>query len=366
MIIRMNKSLPERRPPRVIPRRAEPLPDEELAPLPPALPPVDPWAEEPARLRSEDEWETDDTDAADDRDPEPSPDRPRNRTEAGIPSAERRRRRRLLSATEKAELPPSVVPRGQAVRIFVSTRWFSGTLASICLLMLILFYTNGAFVIREIYVSGTRYLTPPEIFQRSGLANLHIFSLDPLDVANLLKQDTTIADAQVIIGWPPTMVQISITEREPALIWEQAGQRVWVDVRGQVMALRQDLQTLVRVVVPKPSTVAHLGPCPLQGMTELLGPGNCIDPQTVLGALKFKALYPNVEEMVYDPVRGLGFQDGRGWVLWFGDGTDIDVKMAVYNRMIEEYFVKQGIQFVEVNVVNPDVPWFCAGPSCSR
>jgi len=121
------------------------------------------------------------------------------------------------------------------------------------------------------------------------------FLVDPAQIAVQLEQDPAIAHASVEVGWPPNQVQISITEREPALIWEQSGVRVWVDVRGRVMALRQDVAGLVRVVVQKPSKNVHLGPCPLQGMDEVLGPGSCVDADIVAGALQFKGALSRCE-----------------------------------------------------------------------
>lgn len=277
------------------------------------------------------------------------------RFQNAISIAERRRVRRLQKASVGGEPPPSVLPRNMPFRVYVSTRWFSALMAALLILVLVMFLSNSAFYVSEIFVGGSRYLAPPEIFQRSGLANMHVFWIDPQAVEAQLRLDPTIADAQVTVGWPPIMVEITITEREPALIWEQAGQRVWVDVRGRVMQQRQDVPGLLRVSVEKPAKIPGRAPCPLMGVDDVLGPGSCIDPDIIAGALQFKALYPNVTEIVYDPEKGLGFRDGRGWLLWFGDGRDIEVKMSVYNRIQEEFWVKKGVQFVEVNVGNPDL-----------
>ncbi len=276
--------------------------------------------------------------------------------------AERRRLRRLRRATDSNSLPPALVPRGLPFRIYVSTRWFSALIVVTLLVVLHLFLTRDVFFIRVIYVGGTRYLSSGEIFQRSGLANLHVFWVDPAQVEVTLELDPAVANAVVEVGWPPNMVNITISEREPALIWEQSGQRVWVDVRGRVMQLRQDLPNLVRVIVEKPSADLNRGPCPLQGMDEVLGPGSCIDPATVAGVLQFKALYPTVNELVYDPAKGLGYQDGRGWRLWFGDGSYIATKMAVYEKIVRQVYIEQGKQFVEVNVAYPDAPYYSLVP----
>ncbi len=304
--------------------------------------------------------------------PEPQERRERSRSlghvsiapsEATAGLAERRRLRRLKRAVNQNALPPVVVPRGMPLHIYVSTRWFSALIVAALLVVLYLFLTRDVFFINVIYVGGTHYLSSGEIFQRSGLAKMHIFWVDPPDVEKRLEADPAIANANVEIGWPPNMVQITITEREPALIWEQSGQRVWVDVGGRVMQLRQDLPYLARVVVEKPSPYVHPGPCSLQGMDEVLGPGSCIDADIVAGALQFKALYPDVDEMVYDPTKGLGYHDGRGWVLWFGNGTDIQTKMAINDAIVKQVYVEQGKQLIEVNVADPEASYYTLAPS---
>jgi hypothetical protein len=285
-----------------------------------------------------------------------------SRPEAAADMAERRRVRRLRKAMRGHSPPPAAIPRGMPLQIYVSTRLFSALIVAALLVVLYLFLTRDAFFVNVIYVGGTRYLTSGEIFQRSEIARMHVFWVDPGAIETRLEADPAVANARVEIGWPPTLVQVSITEREPALTWEQAGQRVWVDIGGRVMQLREDLPDLVRVVVEKPSQSVNLGPCPLQGMNEVLGPGSCIARTTVAGALQFKALYPNVDEIVYDPVKGLGYHDGRGWVLWFGDGADLATKMAVMNRIVDEVFVGARRQIVELNVTDPDAPYISLAP----
>lgn len=273
---------------------------------------------------------------------------------------ERRKQRRAQRMIELATTMPAAVPRDAARQIFISWRWLSAIIVVALLIVLYIFLSQDAFYIHSIYVgySGTtQYLTPPEIFERSGLANVHLFWVDAAEVERKLEQDPQVASAEVSVSWPPNMVQITITERQPALVWEQSGQRVWVDVRGRVMALRRDIPSLVRVIVEKPSKDVHPSKCPLQGTDSVLGAGSCIDQDTVNGVLQFKAMYPNVAEVVYDPVKGLGFHEGGGWLLWFGNGVDIPAKMADYNAIVEN-MLANGLQPVEVNVANPDAPYY--------
>ena len=275
---------------------------------------------------------------------------------------ERRAMRRARKRAQLAAELPAAIPRDSPRLIFISWRWLSGLLVLGLVGMLYLFLTRSEFYIHQIYVGYTdseHFLTPDEIYGLTGLANSHIFWADANAVKALLETNPQIASADVRIGWPPDMVQVTITERQPALIWEQSGQRVWVDVRGRVMALRRDMPDLVRVIVEKPSQAVHVGKCEWQGVDRVLGRGDCIDQNTVNGVLQFKALYPNVTEVVYDPVKGLGFHEGGNYTLWFGDGIDIQTKMAVYNAIIAD-LQKRGIQPSEINVANPDAPYYNA------
>src|SRR5207248_1402782 len=97
-----------------------------------------------------------------------------SRTEVATNVAERRRLRRLKKSADSNELPPIAIPRDMPFRIYVSIRWFSGLLVALLVVVLYLFLTRDTFFIHQIGVGGTHYLTPPEIFERSGLANMHI------------------------------------------------------------------------------------------------------------------------------------------------------------------------------------------------
>ncbi len=46
---------------------------------------------------------------------------------------------------------------------------------------------------------------------------------------------------------------------------------------------------------------------------------------------------------------------GRGWMFWFGDGTDMLTKIAVY-EIVRQVYERRGRRFLEVNVSDPDAP----------
>lgn len=264
--------------------------------------------------------------------------------------AERRRRRLRRQGIDPDRPDTRVRPMGV---VWVSWRWLSGGLTIILLVVLYVLLFSELFYIDSMAVGGEHYLTREQIFQLSGLANKHLFWVDPDKVEEELKAHPSISDARVFIGWPPNMVSIFVTEREPAIIWEVRGGerselglapfRVWVDVNGTViMNVREDRGDLVRVVD--------------YTSDEPLGIGSQVDRSVIAGALQLKNMFPNIETLQYDPVKGLGYTDGRGWTAWFGTGTDMEMKTKVYDKIVRQNYPE--IQFLEVNVSNPDHPYF--------
>jgi hypothetical protein len=222
-----------------------------------------------------------------------------------------------------------------------SWRAVSGMLVVGLSVVLYLFMTMDAFYVSSVAIGGEKYLSREEIFRYSDIARRQIFWIDPHEVEKRLEAVPNIADAQVLVGWPPNMVQIIVTEREPALTWEQ-GVRVWVDVNGIVMKQREDRPDLLRIVVP--------------GATEPIGVGERIPQSIVEGALFLKKRYANIDVLLYDSTKGLGYHDGRGWTVWFGTGEDMDTKLLVYNQLVAD--ITDKLQPGEIIMSDPDRPYY--------
>lgn len=211
--------------------------------------------------------------------------------------------------------------------------------------VLALFFLSDVFYVRSISVGGLRYLTKEEVFTYANIANMHVFWVEPSYVRANLLESPTVADAEVRIGWPPNMVNIVVQEREPALVWEQNGVALWVDIQGNVMAQREARPDLIRVSVDNPTVD---GP---------LGNSGRVDVEVVYGLLQLQDLRPDIEVWRYDPAKGLGFRNENGWDIWLGTGTGMPEKMLIYNTLVQT-ITARGIQPGEINIVNPDAPFY--------
>ncbi|MBN1964360.1 MAG: FtsQ-type POTRA domain-containing protein [Anaerolineae bacterium] len=257
--------------------------------------------------------------------------------------AQRRAARRTRKQRAPAQRMPSAARRRRSRAAYLlSWRVVSGLIVIGLSVVLYLFLTADAFFVSSVAIGGEKYLERGEIFRDSAVAQQHILRIDPENVEKRLEEVPNIADAQVMVGWPPDMVQIVVTEREPALTWEQ-GVRAWVDVNGIVMKQREDRPDLLRIVA--------------QNAEEPIDPGSRI-PQTIVdGALLMRSRHPNIDVLLYDPLKGLGYHDGNGWTVWFGTGDEMDVKLLVYYRVVEAIRA-QGIQPGEIVMSDPDRPYY--------
>jgi cell division septal protein FtsQ len=226
-------------------------------------------------------------------------------------------------------------------RAFIRWRYVSGFVVVCLLIVLAVFFISDSFYIHRIAVTGLEAMTLDEVYQLTGIADTHLFWVDPVEVRRNLLTSPTIADAQVVVSWNAPLVQVLIQEREPALLWQQGENSQWLDLQGRIMqqrGVRSDL--LVVTAEGEPSD-------------------DDVSAQTVNGALQIRALLSGVTQLRYSTATGLGYDDPRGWQVWFGDGDDIPEKILIYNAIVEDLQAR-AIQPRLINVSNPDAPYYNA------
>ncbi len=227
---------------------------------------------------------------------------------------------------------------------FPGWRLLSGIIALTLALVLVIFFTTDVFYVRTLSVEGLDNLTREEVFALADVANLHIFAINPATVRANILRSSSVAAARVQLGWPPDMVQISLEERQPALVWEQAGVTTWIDLQGRVMLQREERSDLLRV-----SAQARLEGPP--------GPNLQLDAGIVSGALQLHGLVPQLEQLRYHPDNGLGYTAAGGWQVWLGTGPGMMDRIQVYDALVSD-LTRRGIQPTEINVANPYAPFY--------
>jgi hypothetical protein len=227
----------------------------------------------------------------------------------------------------------------------VSNKWrvLSGLLTISLLVGLILLTQSSFFQVSEITMEGLERYTEGEISQAINVTGSSIFFINPQRV----KEDLTLtypglSEVEVKLSWP-AQVQISLEERRPVLAWSWDGHVRWVDHNGVAFE-------------PDDSSVDVI-----QVNSAMLPPtieDRFVDPRIVDTVTALAGYLPEDVEMIFDSDHGLGWNDSRGWVVYFGFNDDDAVqKMNVYLSLVE-YLQGKGIAPAVINVENLDSPYF--------
>lgn len=267
---------------------------------------------------------------------------------------------RRMNVAHSAALPPVTVPRTarkrrwrnrrffhfptRAVkRVVTSSRWISLSLVAVCAYALALIGQYEAFYLRLVPVTGAVTISPSEIVAASGLANTHVFAADPNEAATRVSQLPGVVSATVTLEWP-SQVSVAVVENSPIAIWQQAGEQFWVDKEGNLIPSRVETTGLLVIESELDQPVGEL----------------TFVPKAVLaGALQLRELRPNIDRLYYRPSGGLSYQDGRGWRVYFGVGTDMPQKLAVYESVVENLQTR-GLTPQYISVSNQEKPYYKA------
>ncbi len=198
--------------------------------------------------------------------------------------------------------------------------------------------TDSRMYVSGINLGGASLVPQDEIYAQSGLANVHAFWINPQQAAENIKAVPGIQDATVTVQWPAT-INVVVVERVPQVLLVDGTREWWVDKTGARYASRGELPGLLPVVNDSK-----------QEMTS-------VPVEAVQGALQLRELRPNIERLYFDFERGLSYQDGRGWRGYFGTGTDMAQKLAVYESLVAD-LQDNGITPKLIDVTKPLSPYY--------
>ena len=234
----------------------------------------------------------------------------------------------------------------------LGSRWVS---AGLTLLLVFLLYTMGTantFKVTAIELTGNQRLDTAIISTSIGLTGQPIYKAIPFKIEKALRAafpELKHVSVRVVF---PNHLQVAVVERTPILAWFQDGNTKWIDSDGIAFPPRGDVPGLVQVASssnpPKPPEDSPKPPVDQP----------FIDPAMVQAILALYSQVPGGTPVIYDSKYGMGWQDSRGWSVYFGQNTqEIEMKKKVYEAILDT-FSKQGIQPSLVSVAYLDAPFY--------
>lgn len=259
-----------------------------------------------------------------------------------------RRRFEALLSLPRPTLRSLALP---GVQLRPGWRLLSFTLVVLLAVALYLLWTMPQFRVVVAQVSGNQRLTADEINAVLGLNGRPIFLLSPADIeAQALRNYPELASVTASVSLP-NRVSIAVVERQPVILWQQDGSYTWIDADGVAFRPRGEAAGLVVVqALAAPPAPPVLDP-------DSLAARPYISAETVNAILTLAPFAPPGTPILYDPQKGLSWNDGRGWQAVFGSGQDMAVKVRIYQALVDS-LVGRGIRPVLINVAYYKAPFY--------
>lgn len=261
-----------------------------------------------------------------------------------------RRRYDIALNNQGAEMRLPSVPT-----IGIGWRLLSGLLVIVLGFIVYMLWYSPIFTVSTLDITGLVRLTNEEINSVANVIGKSIILISPSN----LEQDLQAAfpelvnvsvDIQV-----PNKVAVNLVERQPVFTWQQDGQTFWVDADG--VAFKPNSAGGPSITV-QGSELPSIKPPESENLEDEGKPSQTLPVELVNAILTVSQEAPENTHLVYDSRHGLGWQDPRGWQVFFGKGDDqIDMKLLVYNKTWKR-LKKAGIRPALINVEHVHAPFY--------
>lgn len=259
------------------------------------------------------------------------------RTMPSAPMVKRQGRKvNIPLRTKGAELQLPAFPQLQ-----LGWRFISGAIFFLSLAVVFSFSSLDTFEVSSINLKGSHRLGAEAILSQIDLVGKAIISTKPEEVVQEITESfPSLKSVKVSTGLPAS-VNIQIIERDPIILWQTEETPLWIDADGVTFPVRGEAETILTVLAngnPPEITTLEETETP-EGDEEISIFKEQSFPKTTLefinGMLSLSEYLPDETYLQYDPQFGLGWQDPRGWLVYFGsDTSEIDIKLAEYETII--------------------------------
>jgi cell division septal protein FtsQ len=212
-------------------------------------------------------------------------------------------------------------------------------------------YTLPTFRVTQAKVTGNQLISTEELSAAMSITGQPVFMLKPSDLETRLRlnyPELSSVDVSVSL---PNVVAVNVVERKPVVRWEQGGGYTWIAEDGVAFRPRGEIPELI-------SVMAVAAPALDLRASDLLNPVPFISTGMVQAIKGLGNHVPPGMPILYDPTLGFGWNDPRGWSVYFGtSSSDIELKMRVYETLVNS-LTQRGIRPVMINVTYPTAPYY--------
>ncbi len=233
---------------------------------------------------------------------------------------------------------------------------------------LFLIWRAPVFQVNTMAAKGLQRLTVSDLNAVMRTYGKSVFTINPKTLSQSLQQAfPEIAKVSVKVNLPAS-VKVVVTEREPIISWIQDGTETWVDVDGVSFPQRgEPAKPLLKVEGhgTMPGSTQAAAPEDMQvttdgqvAVTSTITPTLRLSPDLLAAILELGEKMPADTLLVYDSEHGLGWNDPKGWEVFFGqEDSDMSMKLTVYQALVNQ-LESQGIQPAMISVEYVHAPYY--------
>ncbi len=255
-----------------------------------------------------------------------------------------RRRFDVALGTPGAEIRLPAIPH-----IRLGWRLLSGFLVVLLLSLLYTLWNSPIYKVKSAHVVGINRLNRQEINTVLKIEGLSIFAIEPRSLKQALEEAfPELYNISLQVQFPAKVV-VSVTERQPIIAWHQDGVTFWVDQEGVAFPPHgeADLQVTVEAFT-----------APESRSDTAVGAGVFLSPELLSAILAVGTIAPPDSPVLFDQEHGLGWQDPRGWHVYFGaSGQHMEPRLQVYQTIVEN-LVAEDIAPTMISVEHLHAPYF--------
>ncbi|QYK50080.1 MAG: FtsQ-type POTRA domain-containing protein [Anaerolineales bacterium] len=256
-----------------------------------------------------------------------------------------RRPRYIKLAEAGAELRLPALPSVQ-----VGWRVVSASLVGLCLFLLYSMFASDTFTVARVALQGAQRVDGNAINSALGISGSSIFAIEPDELYTILRDQFPELERVSVSIALPGRVTVTVKEREPIIVWEQAGLTLWLDAAGVAFMPQGDAASLIRVTA--------LDAPPAMASNNVTSSHQLIRPEMVFVIQALDRIAPEDAPLIYDPKQGFGWSDPGGWLVYFGqDGQDIDQRLAVYLKILDELRARRMVPTM-ISVAQLHAPYY--------
>ena len=206
--------------------------------------------------------------------------------------------------------------------------------------------------VSEAQVIGNQMLSLEEINSSLNIAGQPVFLVIPSKLERQLRLNYPELISVNVDVTLPNAVSIYVNERKPVIRWEQGGGFTWISEDGVAFRPRGEIVGLISVVaVSAPPLEGNVSP-------DSLTAAPFISSEMVQAIKGLAGHVPPGMTILYDASFGFGWNDPRGWRVYFGTKAgDVELKMRVYESMVNS-LTQRGIRPALINVTYPTAPYY--------